>query len=108
MGSLGGAFHPPAPWLRQARRALAGLSAAGLVAVGLATESGCSSSSGRRDMNYGTDVGLGYVPPDAGPREAGGEAASSLSGEVAYEVVDEVASAVDAAGVDGAASDRDD
>lgn len=27
--------------------------------------SGCSSKS-PRDINYGTDVGLGFVPPDAG------------------------------------------
>ncbi len=108
MGFLGGTFHPPAPRLRQVRRALTGLSATCLVVVGLVAESGCSSSSGRRDMNYGTDVGLGYVPPDAGPREAGGEAASSLAGEVAYDIADEVASAVDAAGVDGGVSDRDD
>ena len=26
------------------------------------------SSSGPRDMNYGTDAGLGYVPPDVGAR----------------------------------------
>ena len=40
--------------------------------------SGCSSSS-PRDIHYGTDVGLDYVPPDAGP--ASYETASEATGE---------------------------
>jgi hypothetical protein len=35
-----------------------------LVAVASLLLAGCSSS-GPRDINYGTDVALGYVPPDA-------------------------------------------
>ena len=35
-----------------------------LVAVASLLPAGCSSS-GPRDINYGTDVALGYVPPDA-------------------------------------------
>ncbi|HEX7507563.1 MAG TPA: hypothetical protein VF550_12370 [Polyangia bacterium] len=44
---------------------LAGLFAALVVSATLLL-SGCSSSS-PRDVNYGTDVGLFYVPPDIPP-----------------------------------------
>ena len=40
-----------------------------LVASATVLLSGCSSSS-PRDINYGTDVGLGFVPPDAAPKTA--------------------------------------
>jgi len=47
------------------RPKLAGLFPA-LVASAALLLWGCSSSS-PRDLNYGTDVGLGYVPPDVAP-----------------------------------------
>jgi len=47
------------------RPKLTGLFAA-LVASATLLLSGCSSSS-PRDINYGTDVGLFYVPPDIPP-----------------------------------------
>ena len=47
------------------RPKLAGLFAP-LVASATLLLSGCSSSS-PRDINYGTDVGLFYVPPDVPP-----------------------------------------
>jgi hypothetical protein len=54
-----------------------------LVASATVLLSGCSSSS-PRDINYGTDVGLGFVPPDAAPKTA-----------------------IDGAAIDGAAIDSD-
>ena len=42
-----------------------------LVAVASFLLAGCGSS-GPRDMNYGTDVALGYIPPDSGPDTADG------------------------------------
>ena len=55
------------------RPKFAGLLAA-LVASAALLLSGCSSKS-PRDINYGTDVGLGYVPPDVAPTATGYDAA---------------------------------
>jgi hypothetical protein len=52
-----------------------------LVAGALLLLPGCSSNQ-PRDINYGTDVGLGYVPPDgstAGTGEAGTDGGDALS-----------------------------
>jgi hypothetical protein len=42
----------------------------------------CSSSQSR-DVNYGTDAGLGFVPPDAPPRNDAAPAKAEVSGEAA-------------------------
>lgn len=55
-----------------------------LVAVASLLLAGCGSS-GPRDMNYGTDVALGYVPPDSaadtadGARDVSAESAAADS-----------------------------
>jgi hypothetical protein len=63
-----------------------------MVAVGAVLLSGCSSSQPARDLHYGTDAGLGYVPPDASGTVVadvapGGGIASDASreGPVAYD-----------------------
>jgi hypothetical protein len=62
--------------------------------------SGCSSE-GPRDLNYGTDAGLGYVPPDAPVRadaapdrsEAAAETDAGLDGASPYDTsVDAISS----------------
>ncbi len=42
---------------------------------------GCSSSQ-PRDINYGTDAGLGYIPPDGGGTSSTGDAVQIDSGSV--------------------------
>jgi hypothetical protein len=56
------------------RPKLAGLSAILMIGAALLF-SGCSSSQAR-DINYGTDVGLGYVPSDAAPQTTSYDAAT--------------------------------
>jgi hypothetical protein len=77
--------------------------------------SGCSSSQ-PRDLNYGTDVGLGYVPPDVAPTatEAGtseaGRSAESGSADEAGGTFDGAADAgisVDSVADVNAAADAD-
>ena len=80
---------------------------------------GCSSSS-PRDMNYGTDVGLGYEPPDAGNTAIDGgigggidggtnstakDAASDLDGGGAVDA--SVDASIDSSGSVDAADDMD-
>ena len=62
-----------------------------IVAMGLCLP-GCPSSEGRRDMNYGTDVAVGFVPPDS---------ATSTSADAALDMAPSVDGA--AAGLDGGA-----
>ena len=69
------------------RPKLAGLVAA-LVTSAALFLSGCSSSQ-PRDINYGTDVGVGYVPPVVTPTDG-----ASIDG-----------TGIDGAGIDGAAID---
>ena len=59
-----------------------------IVAMGLGLAA-CSSSDGQRDMNYGTDVAVGFVPPDG---------ATSPSADAVLDM---------APGVDGAAAGPD-
>src|SRR4051812_5371377 len=82
---------------------------------------GCSSGSGRRDQNYGTDVGVGYVPPDGsaiadGPSStadkpasfdtADGNAADGSSTDSSATGTDSgVDSSTDAAAVDASSAD---
>jgi hypothetical protein len=59
-----------------------------IVGVSLCLAS-CSSSTGRRDINYGTDVAVGFVPPDSAPTpalDAAAEAAASPDGGAAVDV----------------------
>jgi len=91
------------------RPKLAGLFAA-LVTSAALFFTGCSSSQ-PRDLNYGTDVGLGYVPPDVGPTvteagagEAGGSAESGSAVE-AGETANDAASSVDSVADVSAAAD---
>jgi hypothetical protein len=53
------------------------------------------SSSGPRDMNYGTDAGLGFVPPDVGPRPDVAPAAKDTALEQAADAGGPVDSSVD-------------
>jgi len=56
-----------------------------IVAMGLCLPA-CSSSDGRRDMNYGTDVAVGFVPPDGATRpsaDAALDMAPSVDGAAA-------------------------
>jgi len=69
------------------RPKLASLVAALLTSAALFL-SGCSSSQ-PRDINYGTDVGVGYVPPVVTPTDGG-----AIDG-----------AGIDGAGIDGAAVD---
>ena len=62
-----------------------------IVAMGLCLPA-CPSSDGRRDMNYGTDVAVGFVPPDG---------ATSRSTDAALDMAPSVDGA--AAGLDGGA-----
>jgi hypothetical protein len=84
-----------------------------LAVAGLMMLSGCSSNN-PRDLNIGTDVGVGFVPPDASAGsdadvlvvdttvEESGNSADSSSVEVSIdESQDEAASDLDAS-VDGA------
>jgi hypothetical protein len=48
------------------------------IALLLAAGSGCSSSKGHRDRNYGTDAGAGYQLPDGGARDSALDAASEV------------------------------
>jgi energy-converting hydrogenase Eha subunit B len=70
-----------------------------IVAMGLCLPA-CPSSEGRRDMNYGTDVAVGFVPPDGATspsadaaldmaQSVDGAAASPDGGAVAEVSVDE-------------------
>jgi hypothetical protein len=75
-------------------------SLATLLACGSLILSGCSSKQ-PRDINYGTDVGVGYVPPDssssttseAGSSEAGTSEAGASDASV--EVAADASQAVD-------------
>ena len=89
------------------RPKLAGLVAA-LVTSATLFLSGCSSSQ-PRDINYGTDVGVGYVPPDVASTspdsatiDAGNSADSTDAMDVgtSFDSVDDVQVAVDAS-IDG-------
>jgi len=56
-----------------------------IVAMGLCLPA-CPSSEGRRDMNYGTDVAVGFVPPDGATRtsaDAALDTALSVDGAAA-------------------------
>jgi hypothetical protein len=55
-----------------------------LVGAGLGLAA-CSSSSGRRDINYGTDVAVGFIPPDSATT-ASVDAAASPDGGAAVDV----------------------
>jgi hypothetical protein len=102
------------------RPKLAGLFAA-LVTSAALLVSGCSSSQ-PRDLNWGTDVGLGFVPPDvaptateAGATEAGGnvesgsaietggnsDAADAASAEISADSADDVDAVLVDASIDG-------
>ena len=90
------------------RPKLAGLFAALVTSAALLC-SGCSSSQ-PRDINYGTDVGLGYVPPDVAPTstEAGAiEAGGSVDSGSAIETGGP-ADAPDAASAEISADSADD
>lgn len=75
------------------------ISVAVLATIGLWVLPGCSSSN-PRDINYGTDVALDFVPPDAGPdatveeagnsADGGGEVTGEVSGQAPDEASDEV------------------
>jgi hypothetical protein len=87
------------------RPKLAGLFAV-LVASATLLLSGCSSSS-PRDINYGTDVGLGYVPPDVPPAadiKNAYDSANAMDGGVLVDggMVDGVVDGVSDGAVDGA------
>ena len=80
---------PPRPARRWPRRGppLGATLIASVLALGPAA--GCSDDDGRRDRNYGTDVGAGYVLPDGsldrvrdtGPGgDAGGDAGGDTGG----------------------------
>lgn len=71
------------------------------VAVGLCLVA-CSSSDGRRDINYGTDVAVGFVPPDGAVAIA--DAAPDVLREAADAPADGTQAGSDAAeAVDGTA-----
>jgi hypothetical protein len=93
------------------RPKLASLSAA-LVTSAALLLSGCTSSK-PRDINYGTDVGLGFVPPDVAPKTTTYDAAteagiavdstSAVDGGVLDAVLDAALDAVlDAVSIDAA------
>jgi len=74
-----------------------------MVGIGLGVPA-CSSSDGRRDMNYGTDVAVGFVPPDGPSTVSDAAADASLDEKPADQAADETEGAGDAAaGLDGAA-----
>jgi len=87
-------------WYRRSmltRPKLAGLCIA-LVTSAALLLSGCSSSS-PRDINYGTDVGVGYVPPDVAPTTTAYDAA------IDTEITVDTANAVDGGVIVDAAID---
>jgi hypothetical protein len=65
------------------------------LALALLPLAGCSSSQ-PRDLNFGTDVGVGYVPPDVAP---------SIQDAGAVEVASVDLAGVDTVGVDAAGND---
>ena len=76
-----------------------------LVASATLLLSGCSSSS-PRDINYGTDVGLGFVPRDVPPKTTAIDGAAVDSG--AYDTTNAIDGGVLAdAAIDGAAADTE-
>ena len=74
------------------RPKLAGLFAALVTSTALFL-SGCSSSQ-PRDINYGTDVGVGYVPPVVTPTDGAAIDGAGIDG-----------AGIDGAGIDGAGID---
>jgi hypothetical protein len=82
------------------RPKLAGLLSALAASVALLL-SGCSSSS-PRDLNYGNDTGVGFVPPDGGPSATldagidGGGSVDSSSAVDAWFSADNVGDGVEA------------
>ncbi len=106
-GTLGGFPHPPAPRLRRAKLGfvaafLIGLCSALIVGV-LAGLSACSSSSGLRDINYGTDVAVGFIAPDGGGSAS--DAATDVSAGEASSGDDTVADDAVGSPDDGGAAD---
>jgi hypothetical protein len=81
------------------------ISVAFLATIGLWVLPGCSTSN-PRDVNYGTDVALDFVPPDAGPDATVEEAGNSVdggevTGEVSGQAPDETSDEADEVSDDG-------